>query len=126
MLAARDPHTNAYQPTPRPWTFTLRERGAAIMLDAVLDGAETTEVHEPARCDGWQADAARVLTVMTGWELPHDIIDYAAQVLRVRSSVLGESTTSRQLEDLLTMYECAHAAAARGRPWLATEYAQVL
>jgi hypothetical protein len=63
--------------------------------------------------------------MMTGWSLPEDIVDYAARVLRVRA-MLGESMTSRQLDELLTMYEGAHATAARGGLWMSSEYAAVL
>jgi hypothetical protein len=59
------------------------------------------------------------------WSLPDDIIDYAARALRVRA-LLGESMTSGQLDELLTMYEWAHAAAARGGLWMSSEYAAVL
>jgi hypothetical protein len=34
--------------------------------------------------------------------------------------------TSEQLDELLTMYEWAHAAATRGGPWMSSEYAAVL
>jgi len=71
-------------------------------------------------------DAARqVLTMMTGWSLPEDIVDYAARALRVRS-LLDRSMTSGDLDGLLTMYEWAYAAAVRGGPWMSSEYAAVL
>jgi hypothetical protein len=84
-----------------------------IELDAASDGARQHDV--ALAYTNWMATARAVLTLMTGWSLPDDIIDYAARVLRVRAS-LGESVTSQQLDDLLTMYEWAHAAAARGEP----------
>ena len=54
------------------------------------------------------AAARQVLMMMTGWSLPDDIIDHAARALRVRA-LLGDSMTSEQLDELLTMYEWAHA-----------------
>ncbi len=63
--------------------------------------------------------------MMTGWSFPDDLVDYAARALRVRA-LLGESMTSGQLDELLTMYEWAHAAAARGGLWMSSEYAAVL
>ena len=123
VLEASDPHATAYQPAPPPWTFTLREQEGAIELAAVRDGAEGHDAAMP--CASWMAAARQVLTMMTGWYLPDDIVDYAARVLRVRA-VLGESMTSGQLDELLTMYEWAHAAAARGGPWMAWEYEAVL
>src|SRR5437764_4901708 len=94
-----------------------------IKLDAVRDGAEG---HGAGMgCASWMAAAREVLTMMTSWSLPDDIIDYAARALRVRTW-LGESMTSGQLDDLLTMYEWAHATAARGGPWMSSEYAAVL
>ena len=71
------------------------------------------------------AAARQVLTMMTNWSLPDDIIDHAARALRVRA-LLGESMTSEQFDELLTMYEWAHATAARGWPWMSSEYAAVL
>jgi len=71
------------------------------------------------------AAARQVLMMMTGWSLPDDIIDHAARALRVRA-LLGDSMTSEQLDELLTMYEWAHAPAARGRPWMSSEYRAVL
>jgi len=123
VLEASDPHAAAYQPAPMPWTFTVREQEGVIELAAARDGAEghnTTMV-----CADWMAAARQVLTMMTGWSLPDDIIDFAARALRVRSW-LGQSMTSGQLDELLTMYEWAHAAAARGAPWMSSEYAAVL
>jgi hypothetical protein len=58
---------------------------------------------------------------MSGWEVPDDLVTYAARILWVRTSC-AQSTTSGQLDDLLTMYEWAHRAARRGEPWLAPEY----
>src|SRR6266849_5503036 len=71
-------------------------------LADVRDGAEGHDAAMP--CASWMAAARQVLTIMTGWSLPDDIIDYAARALRVRA-MLGESMTSGQLDDLLTMYE---------------------
>ncbi len=122
VLEASDPHATAYQPAP-PWTFTLREQEAAIELAAVRDGAEGHDVAMP--CGSWMATARQVLLLMTGWSQPSDLVDYAARALRVRA-LLGESMTSGQLDELLTMYEWAHAAAARGEPWVSSEYAAVL
>ncbi len=122
VLEALDPHATAYQPAP-PWTFILREQEGVIELAAVRDGAEGHDAAMP--CASWMAAARLVLTMMTGRSLPDDIIDYAARALRVRA-FLGESMTSGQLDDLLTMYEWAHAAAARGGPWMSPEYAAVL
>ena len=123
VLEASDPHAAAYQPAPTPWTFTLRERSAGIELVAVRDG---TEWHDAAmRCGSWMAAARQVLLLMTGWSLPSDLVDYTARALRVRALLAG-SMTSGQLDELLAMYEWAHAAAARGGPWMSSEYAAVL
>ncbi len=123
VLDALDPHATAYQPAPPPWTFTLREQEGVIELAAVRDGAEGHDAAMP--CASWIAAARQVLTMMTGWSLPDDLVDYVARALRVRA-LLGESMTSGQLDELLTMYEWAHAAAARGGPWMSSEYAAVL
>jgi hypothetical protein len=123
VLAADDPHAMAYQPAPPPWTFTLWERETVIELDAVRDGTEGHDIAMP--CASWMAAALQVLTMMTGWSLPDDIVDYAARALRVRSW-LRQPMTSGQLDDFLTMYEWAHATAARGGPWMSLEYAAVL
>jgi hypothetical protein len=122
VLDALDPHATAYQPAP-PWAFTLREQEAVIKLAAVGAGAEGHDAAMP--CASWMAAARQVLTMMTGWSLPDDLVDYAVRALRVRA-LLGESMTSGQLDELLTMYEWAHAAAARGGPWMSSEYAAVL
>jgi hypothetical protein len=123
VLEASDPHATAYQPAPPPWTFSLGEQEGVIELDVVRDGAEG---HGAAMsCASWMAAARQVMTIMTGWSLPEDIIDYAARALRVRAW-LGESMTSGQLDELLTMYEWAHAQASRGEPWMSSEYAAVL
>ena len=123
VLEASDPHAAAYQPAPTPWTFTLRERSAGIELVAVRDG---TEWHDAAiSCESWMAAARQVLLLMTGWSLPSDLVDYTARALRVRALLAG-SMTSGQLDELLAMYEWAHAAAARGGPWMSSEYAAVL
>jgi hypothetical protein len=123
VLEALDPHVTAYQPAPPPWTFTLREQEEVIDLAAVRDGAEGHDAAMP--CASWMAAARQVLTMMTGWSLPSDLVDYAARALRVRA-LLGEPMTSGQFDELLTMYEWAHAAAARGGPWMSSEYAAVL
>jgi hypothetical protein len=123
VLEAFDPHAMAYQPAPTPWTFTLREQEGVIELAAVRDGAEGHGATTP--CASWMAVARQVLTMMTGWSQPSDLVDCTARALRVRA-LLGESMTSGQLDDLLTMYEWAHAAAARGGPWMPPEYATVL
>ena len=94
-----------------------------IELAAVRGGAEGHDAAMP--CASWMAAARQVLTMMTGWSLPEDLVDYAARALLVRA-LLGESMTSGQLDELLTMYEWAHAAAARGGPWMSSEYAAVL
>lgn len=122
VLEASDPHARAYQPALPGWTFTLRERAAGIELDAVRDGAE---VHDATRsCANWMVAARQVLTMMTSWSLPDDIVDYAARVLRVRA-LLNQSITSGDLDGLLTVYEWEHATAARGGPWISPEYAAV-
>ena len=123
VLEASDPHAAAYQPAPTPWTFTLREQEGVVELAAVSDGAEghATTISRAS----WMVAARQVLTMMTGWSLPEDIIDYAARALRVRA-LLGEAMTSGQLDELLTMYEWAHAQASRGGLWMSSEYAAVL
>ncbi|MFL5701472.1 MAG: hypothetical protein ACJ8AG_01435, partial [Ktedonobacteraceae bacterium] len=73
MLEASDPHATAYQPAP-PWTFNLREQEEVIELAAVRAGAEGHDAAMP--CASWMAAARQVLTMMTGWSLPDDIIDY--------------------------------------------------
>ncbi len=123
VFDADDPHATAYQPAPPPWTFSLREQEAVIELSALRGGAEGHDAAMP--CASWMAAARQVLTMMTGWSLPDDLVDYAARALRVRA-LLGESMTSGQLDELLTMYEWAHAAAARGGLWMSSEYAAVL
>ena len=123
MLEALDPLASAYQPAPPPWTFSLREQEGVIELTAVRNG---TEGHDAVMtCASWMAAARQVLTMMTGWSQPSDIVDYAARALRVRSW-LGQSMTCEQLDGLLTVYEGEHATAARGRPWMSSEYAAVL
>ncbi len=123
VLEALDPHAMAYQPAPPPWTFTLREQEGVIKLAAVRDGAEGHGAAMP--CASWIAAARQALALMTGWSLPDDLVDCAARALRVRA-LLGELMPSGQLDELLTMYEWAHAAAARGGPWMSSEYATVL
>ncbi len=123
VLAADDPHAKAYQPAPPLWTFTLREQEAVVELDAVRAVSDWHNVAMP--CASWMAAARQVLTMMTGWSLPDDIVDYAARALRV-GSWLRQAMTSGQLDDLLTMYEWAHATAARGGPWMSSEYVAAL
>jgi hypothetical protein len=123
VLEASDPHARAYQTAPPGWTFTLREQEAVIELDAVRDGAQ---VHDATiSCANWMVVARQMLAMMTGWTLPDDLVDYAARVLRVRA-LLHQSITSGDLDGLLTVYEGAHATAARGGPWMSPEYAAVL
>ena len=123
VLEDSDPHASAYQATPRGWTFTLREQEAVIELNAVRDDIREHTAAMP--CAHWMTAARQVLLMMTGWSLPEDIIDYAARALRVRA-LLGETMISGQLDELLAMYEWAHATAARGGPWMSSEYAAVL
>jgi len=122
VLEALDPHATAYQPAPPPWTFSMREQEGVIELAAVRAGVQGHDAAMP--CAGWMAAARQVLTMMTGWSQPSDLVDYAARALRIRA-LFGESMTSGQLDDLLTMYEWAHATAARGGPWMSPEYATV-
>src|SRR5713226_3805295 len=83
VLEAADPRATAYQPAPPPWTFTLREQVGVIELTAARSGLEG---HGPGMaCASWMAAARQVLTLMTGWSLPDDIIDYAARALWVRA-----------------------------------------
>jgi len=123
VLEASDPHAKAYQPAPPGWTFSLREQEAAIELDAVRDDAR--EHVAAMSCTSWMGAARQALTLMTGWSLPDDLVDYAARALRVHS-FLNRSMTSGDLDGLLTVYEGEHATAARGRPWMSSEYAAVL
>ena len=123
VLEASDPHVGAYQAAPPGWTFTLREREAVIELDAVRDNAQEHVTAMP--CAGWMAAAQQVSTLMTGWSLPDDLFDYTARILRV-SALLNRPITSGDLDGLLTMYEGMHAAAARGDPWMSSDYAAVL
>lgn len=94
-----------------------------IELAAVRDGVQGHDVAIP--CVSWIDTARQVLTLMTGWSLPDDLVDYAARVLRVRA-LLHRSITSLDLDGLLTVYEGAHATAARGGLWISPEYAAVL
>lgn len=123
VLEADSPHAGAYQSASPGWTFTLLEQEAVIELDAVRDGSQVHDAAIP--CTSWIAAARAVLTMMTGWNLPDDIVDYVARALRVRA-LLGQSMTSGRLDDLLTMDEWAHATASRGRPWMSPEYEAVL
>lgn len=123
VLEGSDPHAGAYQATPPGWTFTLREQEAVIGLEAVRDDAREHVAAMP--CGGWMAATRQVLTLMTGWSLPDDIVEYAARILRV-CALLNRSITSGDLDGLLTMYEWMHAAAARGGPWMSSEYAALL
>src|SRR6266487_6163114 len=123
VLEASAPHVQAYQPAPPGWTFILREQEAKIELVAVQDEQEAHDM--VISCVNWMDVGRQALTLMTGWSLPNDLVDYAACVLRVRS-LLNQSMTSGDLDGLLTMYEWAHATASRGRPWMSSEYATVL
>lgn len=123
VLEASDPHARAYQPAPVGWTFTLREQETGIELVAVRDGQDAHDA--TISCANWMVAAEQVLTMMTGWSLPDDLVDYAARALRVRA-LLNRSMTSGDLDGLLTMYEWAHATTARGGPWMSLEYAAVL
>ena len=123
VLEASDSHAQAYQPAPPGWTFTLRERTGEIELDAIRDGAEVQEAVIP--CASWIDAGRSVLTMMTGWSLPDDLVDYAARALRVRT-LLHQSMTSGDLDGLLTVYEGAHATASRGGLWMSSEYAAIL
>jgi len=105
------------------WLHCWNQLADGRILDAVRDSVEEHDAAMP--CASWMAAARQVLTIMTGWSLPDDIVDYVARALRVRSW-LRQSMTSGQLDDLLTMYEWAHATAARGGPWMSSEYAAVL
>lgn len=123
VLGASDPHAAAYQATPAGWTFTPQEREAGIDLIAAQDGAEQQEAVLP--CANWLVVAHQVLMLMTGWSLPADLVDYTAHILRVRA-LLRQPLTSGDLDGLLTVYEGAYAAAARGGPWMSAEYVAVL
>src|SRR5712691_7111323 len=123
VLEASDPHAQAYQPAPPGWTFTLRVRAGRIELDAIRDGIQVQEAVIP--CASWMDAARQVLTMMTGWSLPDDLIDYTARALRVRS-LLHQAMTSGGLDGLLTVYEGTHATASRGRPCMSSEYATSL
>jgi hypothetical protein len=123
VLEASDPHAQAYQPAPPGWTFTLRERAGGIDLDAVRDGAEVQEAAIP--CASWMDAGRSALTMMTGWSLPDDLVDYAARTLRVRT-LLPQSMTTGDLDGLLTVYEGACATASRGGLWMSSEYTAVL
>jgi hypothetical protein len=90
VLEALDPHAMAYQPAP-PWTFTLQEQEAVIELAAVRAVSDGHDASMP--CASWMAAARQMLTMMMGWRLPDDLVDYAARALRVRF-LLGESMTS--------------------------------
>jgi hypothetical protein len=121
VLAPDDPHTAAYQSAPLGWTFMLRGYAPVLELVAIPDGSGRSET---TRCRDWLHAAQHVLRAMTGWELPADLIDYVARILWVRTSG-AQPITSGQIADLLTMYEWAHRATRRGRPWLAPEYAAI-
>lgn len=73
----------------------------------------------------WMVAAGQALTMMTGWSVPDDLVDYAARALRVRA-LLTQPMISGDLDDLLMMYEGAHAQASRGGLWISPEYATVL
>jgi hypothetical protein len=119
VLDASDPHATAYQSALPGWTFTLREKEQGIELDAAQDGAEVYDV--VISCARWMDAARSALTMMTGWSMPLDLIDYAARVLRVRALL-----NSGDLDGLLAAYEWAHATAERGSLWMSSEYAAVL
>lgn len=115
VLAADDPHAVAYQPEPSMWTFTLQEQETTIELVAVRDGAEG---HDAVMSyTSWMAATRQTLTMMTGRSLPDDLVDYAACALRIRA-FLRQPMTSKQLDDLHTMYEWTYTAAARGESWM--------
>lgn len=123
VLEASDPCAQAYQPAPPGWTFTLRERATGI--DLAASRSDAGEQEATISCMNWMRAAEQAFLLMTDWSLPDDLVDYAARVLRART-VLHQSITSGELDGLLTMYEFAHAAAARGEPWMSPEYAALL
>ena len=96
---------------------------AEIELVATRDGRTAPEA--PCFYANWMETGRSVLTMMTGWRVPDDLVDYTARILQVRA-LLNQSMTSGDLDGLLSMYELAHAAAARGGPWMSSEYAALL
>ena len=116
-------HAKAYQPTPPGWTLTAHERAAEIELVAIQDHAEEPGLN--VICTSWETAGGHALSLMTGWDLPSDLVDYTARVLRVRA-ILHKSITSFDLDGLLTMYEWARAVAARGGLWMSSEYTALL
>src|SRR6266849_5620619 len=113
----------------------MAEPGAAIDRKAILTLRQQVRFQDgrpyDARCSkvaaaleaqfGWPRKFGRLRLLDARvcwqhcWKQLADIVDYAARVLRVRA-FLGESMTSGRLDELLTMYEWAHAAAARRGP----------
>jgi hypothetical protein len=71
------------------------------------------------------AAAHQTLKLITGWNVPLDLVEYIARILRVRA-LLRQSVTSGDLDSLLAFYEMAHSAAARGGLWVTPEYLAVL
>src|SRR5262249_24902019 len=94
VLEASDPPTAAYQPAPAGWTFTPRERAAEIELVAIRDGPAARDA--PRSYPNWMETGRSVLTTMTGWRVPDDLIDYAARLLRV-CALLNRSMASGDL-----------------------------
>jgi hypothetical protein len=101
VLKASDPHATAYQPAPPGWTLSLQEQKGVIELVVVRDGRDADDV--TISCANWMAAARQVLTLMTGWSLPDDLVDYAARALRVRA-LLHQSMTSLDLDGRLSEY----------------------
>lgn len=123
VVEPSSPMAARYLHAPREWELRL-SRGPigeeVECLSCVSDG----DVHELAPEDPnrpWLSLARGVLHVVTGWELPGDLVELAARALRAKAATADVCSSADLTRPLLTA-SIQHLGKRRREPWIAAEF----
>lgn len=125
VLAASDARAAHYRHAPAAWELRFSAAGGDGPSIVCVSGDDVRTVTAASSARPWESLAHGVLRVVTGWDLPAELVELAARALRARASA-AELWTSAELTHVLLNRSIQHLGGRGEVPWVASEFLEPL
>ncbi|GAB3400829.1 hypothetical protein GCM10027569_05140 [Flindersiella endophytica] len=124
-LPPDDPLAGHYLNAPGTWSLVFER--SAEGLGVVCTSGDRVRTVRSSLPRPWVSLARDVLLVVTGWELPDELVEVAARALRAKAST-GSEWSSEELVHVLLIWGIQQSGSRGGGrlPWIATEFLEPL
>jgi hypothetical protein len=125
VVAPDDPMAGHYLSAPRTWSLVFEPSSDG--LGVVCTSGPCVRTVRSSLPRPWVSLTRDVLLVVTGWELPDELVEVAARALRAKAST-GSEWSSEELVHLLLIWSIQRSGSRGGGrlPWIAAEFLEPL